>query len=129
MESTDLKLDTFQVFLIIIVPALIAIIPKLIEVYQTRKTKRKQVSEAVVDETTAADKVSTAYDRLVEDLQIRIDKMENRQNATDAKVSRQGKRIRHLEQGVIQLIDQVKSLGAEPVFTITNEEIEEDKNL
>jgi hypothetical protein len=123
---TDTSLDTFQILLIIIIPAIISGIPAIISALAARKNKRKIKSESQVDEGNAADKVTTAYERLVEDLQLRIDKMEARQNETDAKVERQGKRIRHLEHGVFLLISQVKSLGAEPVFDLTIEEMGTD---
>jgi len=137
---TDYALDLLEILFIIIIPSIISGVPALISAIAAWKTERKKKAETLTEEGSAAEKVAMAYDRLVEDLQIRIDKMEaryqkdseqfqERLKAAEQRIDRQGKRIRHLEQGVDQLITQVKSLGAEPVFTIPPNELENDKDL
>jgi hypothetical protein len=140
---TDAKLDTLQILLIIIIPSIIAALPSIVSSIAAWKDKRKKVAESLNEESTAAEKVSSAWEKLAEDLQARIDKMEARQIASDErmeerqaksdekikkmglKLDRQGKRIRYLEQGVQILIDQVTSMGATPNFILEEEKGEE----
>lgn len=121
----DTHLDTIEILLIIIIPALISGVPAIVSAFNARKSKRQQDAMAKADEANAADKVTSAYDKLARDLQNRINIMDQRQLATDAKVDRQAKRIRHLEQGVFKLIMQVQSLGAIPVFVLPDDDDKE----
>jgi len=133
--TTDAKLDTIQILLIIIIPSIIAAMPSIISSIAAWKDRRKRKAESLADESTAAEKVSSAWEKLAGDLQTRIDKMEARQILSDdrqkksderqqkmeAKLDRQGKRIRYLEHGVQTLIEQVTSMGATPNFILEEE--------
>ena len=125
----DTKLDTLQILLIIIVPSLITGIPAIISAIGAWQDKRKRLSESLSNEGTAAEKVSNAWEKLVEDLQKRINNLDARQIKFDEKekelenrLDRQGKRISHLTYGVQILIGQITALGATPEFILDNNE-------
>jgi len=133
------KFTLVQVFFIVIIPALISGIPALIAVLQQRYPKPKDKFDQREQDSSAADKIAAAYDKIVDDLQIRIDKMETRfeklENDTsirekawitkymkmEARLTRQRKRINYLEEGVQILIKQLESMGATPSFVIEEE--------
>lgn len=137
------KFTLIQVFFIVIVPAIISAIPVLISALQQQKPKPKDKIDIKEQDSSAADKIANAYDKIVEDLQIRIDKMETRltisenvriakdreweikQVKMEARLDRQRNRISYLEHGVQVLIDQLKSLGVEPNFILEDEKNEE----
>lgn len=114
----NLNLSLVQIIFSIIIPSLITGIPALIGAINAKKSKKKRDSEVQVDEADAAEKVSNAYDKVVADMQTRIDKMEIRQTVSEKKIEHQERRINFLENGVRKLVTQVRGLGAEPVFSI-----------
>jgi len=135
-----------QVFLIIIIPAIISGIPAFLAVLQQQKPKPKDKYDQKEQDSTSADKIATAYERIVEDLQNRFDKVEakltksevnwthvekewiERQEMTDLRLEHQGRRIRILERGIQQLIGQIEDLGAIPVFKFPEDD-QKDTNV
>lgn len=127
----DVNLSPLQVLLLIIIPSIITGLPSMLSAIGAWKDKRKRVAEALNEESTAAEKVSSAWEKLAEDLQNRIDKMEDRLNKSDTeqlrlnkRLNRQRRRIDYLENGVDILIKQLKTLGVEPDFILEDEEEE-----
>ena len=123
-------MSLFQVIFVIIVPALITGIPSLIAALAAKRRQKDFTSvEQKKTGAEAADNVSNAYQKLVDDLQEQINgwrdqakierqQMVKRQDELEKRVDRQSRRIRHLENGVNQLVKQIRSMGEEPVFTL-----------
>jgi len=127
----DANLTLIQIILIIIIPSFITGSPAIISAFGAWKDKRKRMAESLNEEGSAAEKVSLAWEKLFEDLQKRLDKMNERQDKSDeemriltSKVNRQRRRINYLEDGVQILIRQLKLLGVEPNFTLVDEDPE-----
>lgn len=115
----DSNLSTIQILLIIIIPSLITGIPSIIAAITAKKRIHALITPEIGDTTaSAADKITTAYGKIVDDMQTRMSTYEEKQCKLEDKIERQNKRITHLEQGVYKLIAQIRSLGAEPVFTL-----------
>lgn len=134
----DANLTPIQIILIILIPSFVTALPSIISAIGARKDKRKRVAESLIEEGTAAEKVSTAWEKLAGDLQGRIDRFEERlrqaeekqekseaeQLKLNARLNRQRKRINYLEDGVQILITQLRGLGVEPNFILKDEEDE-----
>ncbi len=136
----DLNLSPLQLLLAMIIPAFFTGLPALISAIGAWKDKRKRIAETLVEEHTAAEKVSNAWEKLTGELQERIDKLDARLNKAEedrknkeeeweqkqikmeARLTRQRKRINYLEGGVQILIKQLESMGATPSFVIEEEE-------
>jgi uncharacterized coiled-coil protein SlyX len=121
--STNFNL--LEILLIIIIPSFVAGLPAIISAIGAWKGKRKRVAESLVEEGTAAEKVSLAWEKLVGDLEKRTNKMDERltisedeQRKLNIKLERQKKRINYLEDGVKILIKQLKDLGVQPNFIL-----------
>lgn len=115
-------MDNFNIWetiFVIIVPAMIASAPAI---FGAIKAKQMTKVEKTNVDAVAAKSISEAYDIMTETMQNRMAKLEDNQQKMEVKLEKQGKRIRYLEHGVYILIDQVKSLGAEPAFILTEEE-------
>lgn len=128
-RMTDANLNPIQILLLIIIPSLIAGFPAILSAIIAWKDRRKRLAESLNEEGSAAEKVSLAWEKLAEDLQQRIDKLEARLNKSDEeqknlnnRLNRQRKRINYLEDGVQILIKQLKALGVEPNFTLEDED-------
>lgn len=107
--------DVLKTTLSILIGGVVAILPAILGWVIANK---KLPTEAKVSVGDAADKVSAGYDRLVENLQERLDKVENRLALTEEKAKEQECRIVYLENGIRKLVAQLKEHGLDPVFTI-----------
>lgn len=134
----DTHLTPIQILFLLIIPSFVGASPSAISAFGAWKDKRKRIAESLNDEATAAEKVSSAWEKLAADLQERINKMDERQNKSDERqdksdeeqrrlekrLNRQKKRITYLEDGVQILIKQLRELGVEPRFILTEEDLE-----
>jgi len=134
MLHKETKMDQATVNILqIFVGAFVSLIPSLIIAYYGYRQFNKshdlnvktQPVKNKVTEGEAVEKFALGYDKLVEDLQSRIDRLEDKQSklevkieVQDKKIDDQNKRITYLETGVRQLVKQVKDLGGDPVFDI-----------
>jgi hypothetical protein len=122
--------DKTIILIQIFVGAIVSLIPSTLIAYYGYKQFKKNFDLNVktqplknkVTEGDAVEKFAGGYSQLVDDLQIRLDKMEVRQDEADKKIAAQGKRISYLESGVRKLVKQVKELGGDPVFNLNGDE-------
>lgn len=128
-----MSIEMWNTILQILLGGLITLIPGVLAwITATNAAKRRAAIEAAklpVDMKVlagdAADKVSQGYDRLVEDLQDRLNNVETRLSREELKICEQArviaeqeKRINFLETGVKKLVAQLKGLREVPVFDI-----------
>jgi ABC-type Na+ efflux pump permease subunit len=132
---------SWQVFFIVIVPALITGIPVFISALAQRKSREKSMAEVKETEASAAEKLVGAYDKLAKDLQEQIKKLDERlvkaetdreireknwlikQGELEIRLEKQGRKIRQLVRGARRLIIQIEELGSIPVFKFNEEDL------